>query len=455
MQTSPNCTVIELPVLGEDECRAMLSGVVKERRGSMLAHKITAASLAHKVHATSEGNPYWCAVMVGFIRDYGVHEFERACSLSSAGRASVMDSFVMARLKGMTSDAQLILKWAAVFGKEFTLEDLCGVVPPSFGHSVSSAMDSFVYHSFVSAATADEDAALGTPAHAYCFVNSSVQQAIYHSITPAAAAKYHYTIADYLERKFVEDAAHAADFAALSLHYTQCLVKFPEKRLTAFNYTLKAASNALGNRAYRDGLHHCYEAVRIARHDAERALIRELADGALEQLRAAKARMSLVLRERRRSQATVAALDTMRRESINGANWEHNEELLQDFESFKAKLFEDEVEEPAPEGMIRFVDSIKFDELEVDGEVDGEDEGHGEGVEEEGGGEQTGEATEVDAGAERVRPSLRSLAASLVAGVRSVGGLRRVGGKQTAGGDEGDAPGERSSAGPKNNCKQS
>jgi hypothetical protein len=81
----------------------------------------------------------------------------------------------------------------------------------------------------------------------------------------------------------------------------QSLLKFPEKRSLAFTYCLQAATEAFNKKSYRDGLHICYEAARIAHHEAERNMIRDIAQEAQEQLQLIHRSMAARVIHRRRS----------------------------------------------------------------------------------------------------------------------------------------------------------
>jgi class 3 adenylate cyclase len=179
---NPGFKSITLPTLAADECKSILDNVLAERRPSMNSHNMTQDDLTEKVHHIAEGNPYWCSVIATFIRDYGVWEFEKAFEESQSilvdkdGSRSVLDPFVIARLKGMTSDAQIVIKWASVLGKEFNQEDLGGVLP-SAALNIWTILETFVNHSFIKCVS---DSPI-----VYTFVNSSVRKAIYKTITPA------------------------------------------------------------------------------------------------------------------------------------------------------------------------------------------------------------------------------------------------------------------------------
>ena len=128
------------------------------------------------------GEPYWTVIVLAFIQDFGLMEFQRAYAdardiddTSGSDADDMLFPFVTHRLQPLSYHSQTVLKWASVFGDEFSLEDLAAMLPKEFLPAMKDAIFVLVKHLFVVRSKENSQV--------YHFSNSVVRKAIYSTIT--------------------------------------------------------------------------------------------------------------------------------------------------------------------------------------------------------------------------------------------------------------------------------
>lgn len=105
----PNCKVVEMKSLTEEEVRTLLLQTLKMESISN--------EFLRLVMDASSGNTYWVKNIANLIKDLGVHEIERRISGSGG---SALKTLIHCRLDLLDAEARRIVKLASVVGFEFT-----------------------------------------------------------------------------------------------------------------------------------------------------------------------------------------------------------------------------------------------------------------------------------------------------------------------------------------------
>lgn len=107
----PNCKVVEMKGLTEDEVRSLLLQTLKI---DTISNEIVRLVLD-----ASSGNTYWVKNIANLIKDLGVHEIERKIAPGTGG-SSALKTLIHCRLDLLDAEARRIVKLASVVGFEFT-----------------------------------------------------------------------------------------------------------------------------------------------------------------------------------------------------------------------------------------------------------------------------------------------------------------------------------------------
>lgn len=187
--TDPRYKVIEVPLLSESDVRRIIAKEMFTPRDSCISN----------VFSITKGDPFWCLVLLSYIQDFGVKDFDALCLSTSkytdanGGHSHGMAPFIITRMKTLNYDSQILLKWASLFGLEFNQNDLAAVVPPSLIRTLNDSLDACVNNHFIIGGKDDNSN--------FIFIHDTIQRSIYNCITPAEAARNHIKIAEFYERK--------------------------------------------------------------------------------------------------------------------------------------------------------------------------------------------------------------------------------------------------------------
>ncbi|TNM66953.1 hypothetical protein FHN55_11945 [Streptomyces sp. NP160] len=202
------------------------------------------ASVAQRLHARTNGNPFFIAELVRLLGE------ERAV----AGRADVevprsVHAVLERRLAHLGSDLRAVLSAAAVLGRDVDVRLLAGVL----GRSPLDLLEPLD-----AAATAGVLRSAGAAGQQQ-FTHALVQEVLLAATGPMRRAALHARAADVLEAQYAGDLARVA--ARLAHHHVAAgAVGDPERAVRA---CLLAASTALADTAYADAERHLTTALEL------------------------------------------------------------------------------------------------------------------------------------------------------------------------------------------------
>ena len=165
----PQTRVIPTPHLTVDESETVVQGALLN----------VDPALPGLIRTMTLGHPYWTVIVLAFIQDFGPNIFIQALSdvqrCTNDSDENMLFPIVTYRLRPLSYHSRTVLKWASVFGDEFSLEDLAAMLPKKFLPGMKDAIAMMVKHLFVVRSMENPQV--------YHFSNSIVRKAIYSTIT--------------------------------------------------------------------------------------------------------------------------------------------------------------------------------------------------------------------------------------------------------------------------------
>lgn len=230
--TGPNTKIVEIAALCREDVKLLLT--------QSLALNVISDVLVDYVHELSEGNPFWCKAISGYILESGYDVFlENINDQVDTDRA--LDALVLARFEKLDHMQQTVVKHAAVLGDEFLPQELSACLPNTLvncnlGAILTSLIDAgFLYY--------QEDVS-----QSYIFQNDLIRDVLYELLPPSETSRIHDTVARYIEMANANNLEPC--YQILAYHFS--LSK--KGRADAFKYTLKSAHLAISTGALGDGL---------------------------------------------------------------------------------------------------------------------------------------------------------------------------------------------------------
>lgn len=194
-----------------------------------------ARSLAAAIHDETEGNPFFVGELLRHLIESGdlVHDGERWVGATAVEEMAIPDGIrevVGRRLSRLSPDANDVLAWAAVIGRELRLEVLARVAGGEA--RCLDALDEAVDARLVDEAGAAQ----------WRFAHALVRSTLLTELRTTRRLRMHLTVGEAYE------ALRPDDTQALALHFTEAApLDVGEKAVT---YLLRAGADALGTLAF-------------------------------------------------------------------------------------------------------------------------------------------------------------------------------------------------------------
>ena len=113
----------------------------------MLIHELNTEFLSDDlvriVLDISSGNAFWCKSIAHFIKERGMSDLE---TFLKEGK---LQALILLRIEQLSTEQQLVLKYASVIGSEFSETMLAAILPLHLVQNVSQSLESLVEHSFI------------------------------------------------------------------------------------------------------------------------------------------------------------------------------------------------------------------------------------------------------------------------------------------------------------------
>ncbi len=113
----------------------------------MLIHELNtdflSDDLVRIVLDISSGNAFWCKSIAHFIKERGMSDLE---TFLTQGK---LQALILLRIEQLSTEQQLVLKYASVIGSEFSETMLAAILPLHLVQNVSQSLESLVEHSFI------------------------------------------------------------------------------------------------------------------------------------------------------------------------------------------------------------------------------------------------------------------------------------------------------------------
>ena len=231
-------SLIDLDALSPSEVGALISG----RLGALE----TNPALAEFVAARSGGNPFYAEEIVLALRTSGhlemsdsVVDFARGNS-SQAALPEGLRGIIVSRIDALGAAEQLVLKIAAVVGREFSLQMLKDLLPPT---------EALLDLAQVARVLEREDVVrpARTPGAGYRFKHALLQETVYEQLPLALRQELHTAVAMWIERNEPDDLEPR--YAELAAHWERAL-NMP----SAVSYLALSAALSLRRYANREAI---------------------------------------------------------------------------------------------------------------------------------------------------------------------------------------------------------
>ncbi|MFN7209982.1 MAG: ATP-binding protein, partial [Aggregatilineales bacterium] len=204
----------------------------------------------------TQGNPFFALQLAEALResDQLVHS-EQGLSLRDPARSlnipQTVQGLVQARLDSLSEIDQLIIKHAAVIGREFSLTILADSLPIALSaQEVEARLMALEGSGCLNAVRSG---------HNFAFKHPILQEAVYQSMLAEQRAEIHHSVAHSLERHMPEA------IEALAYHFARS-----NSREEALRYTLQAGRKAFAEYANFAALEYFAQAEALAHSDADR-----------------------------------------------------------------------------------------------------------------------------------------------------------------------------------------
>ena len=200
------------------------------------------AELAGALHRRTEGNPFFLGEVLRYLVETGT--IESATEL--VGIPEGVREVVGRRVMHLSGDANILLTWASVMGREF---DLAAIEQAG---ELSSDQVLGAIEEAVAARLVEEVA--DAPEH-YAFSHMLVRDTLYHQLVTARRVRMHRQIGEALEALYGDDPQHLAE---LALHFYEAASGALDK---AVEYSRQAGEHASSLLAYEEAAGHFERAL--------------------------------------------------------------------------------------------------------------------------------------------------------------------------------------------------
>jgi class 3 adenylate cyclase len=167
MDNKEYTTVIEMKELNLTEVNQVLK-VVTGRAD--LDKKVVS-----NVLEITSGNAFWVKAIAKFIKEFGEADFEK--QKDGGTTSDALKNLIIIRMEKLTSEQQLVVKYASVLGQEFTVRTLAAVLPDTVVPHLSQSLAALIEMGFIFCL---EEAPLAI----YGFHNMLTRDTIYDILPP-------------------------------------------------------------------------------------------------------------------------------------------------------------------------------------------------------------------------------------------------------------------------------
>ena len=206
-------------------------------------------ALARRVHAETEGNPFFVGEVLRHLVETGVVRRTEdrwvVVDVESVAVPEGVRDVVGRRVSQLSETANTVLSMASVVGRDFTL-DVVGPLVDGGDDAVLDALDEALRARLVEETGPD----------AFRFAHALVRTTLYDELSASRRRRLHRRVADVLEK------LHADDVVALAHHTVEGGPDGGDLR-RAVTYTLAAADQALHARAIADAERRFHQAVEL------------------------------------------------------------------------------------------------------------------------------------------------------------------------------------------------
>ncbi len=207
-------------------------------------------AFAQALREETAGNPFFLREVLRHLVERGIVDpDEDTWAIAGRGGTGAPDSVaatISRRLDRLAPPTRLMLRRAAVIGREFPVEVLAALGGDDAG--LPAALDE--------ATAAGILTPLLGPSAAYEFVHALLQEAIYGALAPAERGLLHLEVGEAYEALYGERSSHEAELAR---HFR--LAIGPRARERAIDYSVRAGRRALRRLAYEEAVDHLQWAV--------------------------------------------------------------------------------------------------------------------------------------------------------------------------------------------------
>ncbi len=211
-----NFTKIELHELNqveaEDAIRAKLAQLYSDK--SLLGNALP-ASLAAKLMARAQGNPFYLEELLNYLRDRGLDPRE-VNALESIALPDSLHTLILSRIDQLSEREKTTLRVASIIGRLFRVTWLTGYYPELGGATrVQSDLEQLAGMEITPLDSPE-------PELVYLFKHIVTHEVTYESLPFATRARLHEQLADYLEKQIaVGDLREALLLDTLVHHYAR------------------------------------------------------------------------------------------------------------------------------------------------------------------------------------------------------------------------------------------
>lgn len=278
-----NCVYMKMPKLGEWEVTDILK--------SVLDINDVPASLTLVVLEISEGSIYWCQSIAKYIKIIGIEKFTKEVNVEEnfesedifeedekSKFAKILERHTVFHLESLSVKLQTVAKYASVIGDEFYVSVLYEILPDK----VCTSLHDLVQCVNTLSASGILDL-VDDESNIYAFQNDLIRITLREYVLPSDADKIHNNVAKSLEKLFQNDLRII--YSSLSYHYAMSPAT---ERGHAFEYTIKAADQQIGNGNFHAGYLYLEYAASFVKYDTEMAILSQVTETALFDLREQK-----------------------------------------------------------------------------------------------------------------------------------------------------------------------
>jgi DNA-binding SARP family transcriptional activator len=228
--------------------RVLLRGLDEAESAQLIAGWVPIDSVGElhtRVHAETEGNPFFIEEVLSHLRETGV-------PIAELGVPESIREVIGRRLQRLSETAGRTLSLAAVVGRRFESAVL-ERIGELHGETLEQALDEAAAARLVR----EEPRAPGR----YAFAHALIRQTLYEELSSARRVRLHARVAAALEE------LDAADVGTIAHHLYEAAPAGQAQQAIA--YARRAAARATAQLAYEDAAEHCARALELLEPDAD------------------------------------------------------------------------------------------------------------------------------------------------------------------------------------------